>query len=66
MRDYGRPVPADEQQALLETNGPEHGLAITRAIVEQHGGTLTLEAPAEGGLRIVVMLPTQRSRAIGA
>jgi signal transduction histidine kinase len=33
------------------------GLAVSRGVVEEHGGTLTLEAPACGGVRAVVSLP---------
>lgn len=62
VRDYGRPVPEAEQRELLETNGSHHGLAVSKWIVEQHGGTLTLEAPDEGGLRAIVTLPTQHGR----
>jgi two-component system sensor kinase FixL len=62
VRDYGRPVSEAEQRQLLESNGSHHGLAVSRWIVEQHGGTLTLEAPDEGGLRAIVTLPTQHGR----
>jgi K+-sensing histidine kinase KdpD len=64
VRDYGRAVSEPEQRELLETNGPKHGLAVSRWIVEQHGGSLSMESPTEGGLRIIVALPTQRGRVL--
>ena len=33
------------------------GLAIVRSIAQAHGGTLTLTARPEGGLRVAVRLP---------
>jgi signal transduction histidine kinase len=33
------------------------GLAITRAVVELHGGSISVETPAEGGAEFRVMLP---------
>ncbi len=33
------------------------GLAITRAIVEAHGGSTGIESPAEGGARFWIDLP---------
>jgi PAS domain S-box-containing protein len=33
------------------------GLYISRQIVEQHGGSISAEQPAEGGTRFVVMIP---------
>jgi signal transduction histidine kinase len=65
VRDYGRAVSAEDQRRLLETNGPSFGLSVSRWIVEQQGGTLTLEAPPERGLRAIVTLPTQRGRVSG-
>jgi two-component system sensor histidine kinase BaeS len=38
------------------------GLAIARAIVEGHGGTLTAQASALGGLRIEIALPASNGR----
>jgi signal transduction histidine kinase len=37
------------------------GLSIVEAIASAHGGTLSLLAPAEGGLRVTVALPTTTS-----
>jgi two-component system sensor kinase FixL len=66
VRDYGRAVTDEEIQRLLESDGASFGLAVSRWIVEQHGGTLTVESPGEGGLRVIVTLPTQRGRVSGA
>ncbi len=66
VRDYGRPVSAEEQQELLESNGSKHGLAVSRWVIEQHGGTFSLESPEEGGLRVIVTLPTQRGRVLSS
>jgi signal transduction histidine kinase len=37
------------------------GLAIVRAVVESHGGTVTLDLPAEGGTRFTIRLPAERA-----
>lgn len=36
------------------------GLSIVRAVATSHGGTVSLESPAEGGTRFVVELPAAR------
>jgi signal transduction histidine kinase len=38
------------------------GLSIVRSVAEAHGGTMTLTAPADGGLRVVVTLPGRAPR----
>jgi two-component system, chemotaxis family, CheB/CheR fusion protein len=59
VRDAGRQVLVAARERLL--NG-DRGLALCRHIVEQHGGALHVDFPAEGGVRIVATLPTQRAR----
>jgi signal transduction histidine kinase len=39
------------------------GLPIARGIVEEHGGEMSLENRAEGGLRVVVVLPVDAAAA---
>jgi two-component system sensor histidine kinase BaeS len=66
-------VPADDLPRLTErlyrvessrnraSGGSGLGLAIARAIVEGHGGTLTAQASALGGLKIEIALPAHRT-----
>jgi signal transduction histidine kinase len=69
IRDNGPGVPAGERERIFErfrqVRGPDRtpgsgaglGLAISRRIVEQHGGGIWVEAAPEGGARFVVRLP---------
>ncbi len=52
---------ADDSRAR-STGGAGLGLAIVRAIVEAHAGTLHIDSPAEGGLRVAVRLPIRSDR----
>lgn len=62
VRDFGRPL-SDEHRRELEAGGhSDRRLALARAIVELHGGTLSFEFPADGGLRAVATLPTHPGR----
>jgi PAS domain S-box-containing protein len=65
VRDYGRPLSPRERAALLGANAADRGWFINRHIVERHGGTLTLEFPAEGGMRVGLSLPTRGGRLLG-
>jgi two-component system sensor histidine kinase KdpD len=42
------------------------GLAITRGIVEAHGGTISAENRTRGGIAFVIRLPMARKRAVDA
>jgi two-component system sensor histidine kinase BaeS len=67
--DSGPGVPAEDLPRLTErlfrvessrnrgAGGSGLGLAIARAIVEGHGGTLTAQSSALGGLGIRIVLP---------
>jgi len=50
-----------EESRSRETGGIGIGMAIARSIVRAHGGDITLENRAEGGLRATVRLPTDGS-----
>lgn len=69
IRDSGSGIPAEELEKVFtpfyrlessrsrESGGTGLGLTIARNICEQHGGTLTLNNHAEGGLEAVLKLP---------
>ena len=70
--DRGVGIPAAEREAVFEPFyqvqpgavsdgmlGLGLGLFISRRIVELHGGTIALEAPRDGGMRVVVRLPLE-------
>jgi signal transduction histidine kinase len=69
VEDNGPGIPPDRQNAMfqpftrgddsrsLETGGAGLGLSIARTIIIAHGGQVTLENRAEGGLRATVVLP---------
>jgi len=42
-----------------KSQGMGLGLAISRRIIESHGGTLTAAPPARGGMRVAFTLPTR-------
>ena len=62
VRDLGRPVSAAVRQRLQDGSSADRGLALSRQIVEQHGGSLGVEFPPDGGVCVVLTLPTQRGR----
>ena len=69
VTDTGIGIPADEQGHVfsrfyrartasdLAVPGTGLGLAITRALVDQHGGTIALESREGEGTRVTVTLP---------
>jgi two-component system OmpR family sensor kinase len=65
VTDDGPGLAADKHEAVFDRFGRAGadapgfgvGLALARWVVEAHGGSLRAEAPAEGGLRLVMFLP---------
>lgn len=66
VRDHGPGVPAQLGPRLFDkfvrassAPGAGLGLAVVRAIVSAHGGTVTVEAPAGGGACFHIELPAE-------
>ncbi|MFC1851573.1 PAS domain-containing sensor histidine kinase [candidate division CSSED10-310 bacterium] len=63
VTDQGRGMDADTmRQALLpffstKENGTGLGLPLCKEIIEMHGGSLTLKARENGGLRVQIVVP---------
>ncbi len=49
-----------EPYVTTKEKGTGLGLAIVKKIIEEHGGTLRAENPAEGGARVTIRLPVGR------
>lgn len=76
VSDHGLGIPADKHARIFERFGTAHGgrqgghgglglgLTISKGIVEQHGGTITVESPGPEGVGSVfrVKLPVATSR----
>jgi len=74
VRDRGPGIEAAERARIFEpfhrsspAAGPGVGLGlhIAREIVELHGGTLSVEAPVDGGSRFVVTVPRNSENGSG-
>jgi signal transduction histidine kinase len=67
VRDHGPGIPAEDHERIFgrferavdptRISGLGIGLFISRAIVTAHGGSLTVDDPADGGARFVATLP---------
>jgi signal transduction histidine kinase len=66
VQDDGPGIPPELEQRVFERfvrgvrdggRGSGLGLAIVRAVVEAHGGSVSLERPEAGGTRFVIRLP---------
>jgi signal transduction histidine kinase len=72
VTDRGPGIPPEGRQRIFDrfyqarsgdlASGMGLGLYICRQIVEQHGGSISAEFPAEGGTRFVVALPIGSAR----
>lgn len=60
VRDYGRPMSLRERERYVHGTD-DRGWFVNRHVVEQHGGKLALELPPEGGVRVIISLPTHRA-----
>ena len=68
VRDHGVGIPPESQPHIFDrfyqvdpvlqhTSGMGLGLYISQHIVELHGGVIEVEAPPDGGTRVIVRLP---------
>lgn len=66
IADTGPGIPVETQQHIFEpffttkTRGTGLGLTIARRIVEEHGGTISIESEADHGTRFIIRLPVAR------
>lgn len=75
VRDHGIGIPEEQRGRIFEQFYQAHaerhyggmgiGLFISRQITEMHGGTITVEQPADGGTSFVVRLPISRAQEDG-
>lgn len=71
VRDNGPGFPRDILERVFEPyvttkeKGTGLGLAIVKRIVEEHGGTLWVENPSEGGALVTIHLPIRASSKAG-
>jgi K+-sensing histidine kinase KdpD len=61
VRDYGRRLSARERDRLADRVRPDRGWSVIKHIIEQHHGSISIGLPAEGGLRVTLTLPTNRT-----
>ncbi len=63
ITDQGPGIPAEDEEAIFEPfystkpGGTGLGLSISSRIIEQHGGSISIERPPGGGASFVVRLP---------
>jgi two-component system sensor histidine kinase HydH len=65
VRDYGAGITAGDEEKIFEpfmtrkVKGVGLGLAVTRRIVELHGGTVTASNPPGGGAKLELKIPVE-------
>jgi len=68
VTDWGPGIPAGDRARIFEPfystkkGGTGLGLCISQAIVEEHGGKLSVESPPKGGARFIIEIPIAKSR----
>ncbi len=75
VRDHGIGIPEDRRHKLFDRfyrahdgdqiSGMGLGLFVTRHVVELHGGSISVDSPADGGARFTVRLPLRNDSAQG-
>lgn len=66
IRDHGPGIPADVRNHLFEPffttkhDGTGLGLAVTRTIIESHGGRIAVEPNSPRGARFLITIPLQQ------
>jgi PAS domain S-box-containing protein len=66
VADTGPGIPAESQKQIFEpffttkTRGTGLGLTVARRIVEEHGGTISIESEADRGTHFIIRLPIAR------
>jgi signal transduction histidine kinase len=69
FEDQGRGIDPALAERIFEpgfttkAGSPGLGLSVCRKVVEQHGGTIAVERPAEGGSRFSIVLPLAKGSA---
>ncbi|HBZ54038.1 MAG TPA: hypothetical protein DEO88_01420, partial [Syntrophobacteraceae bacterium] len=67
IQDSGPGIPEELRSRIFDpffttkAHGTGLGLAISRNIVQDHGGTIEVECPAEGGTTFTIELPLASS-----
>jgi signal transduction histidine kinase len=70
IQDNGPGIPADQREAVFEwfyrlapeASGTGIGLAIAKAIVEAHGGTIAVSEETELGTEMCISLPSAEGK----
>ena len=62
VRDYGRGLSPSEREHWLGSGCADRAWLVAQHVIERHRGTLAVDFPREGGVRVRLALPTHRGR----